>query len=53
MPAPWAIPTQFTAATLVASGVPTARGIRWQAIAIAFWTVLATVSATLAIAVAT
>ena len=50
---PLAIPTQFTAATLVASGVPKGRIILWQAIAIVLWTALATASITGAIAIAT
>jgi len=50
---PLAIPTQFTAATLVASGVPKARIILWQAVAIVLWTTIATASVTGAIAIAT
>ena len=50
---PLAIPTQFTAATLVASGVPKGRVILWQGIAIVLWTSLATASITGAIALAT
>ena len=50
---PLAIPTQFTAATLVASGVPKGRIILWQTIAIVLWTTLATASVTGAIALAT
>lgn len=50
---PLAIPTHFTAATLVASGVPKARVLLWQAIAIVLWTTVATVSVAGAIAIAT
>jgi len=50
---PLALPTHFTAATLVATGVPVRRILFWQAIAIVLWTTIATVSVTLAIAVAT
>jgi hypothetical protein len=39
---PLAIPTQFTAAMFVASGVPRGRVILWQGIAIALWTSLVT-----------
>ncbi len=42
---PLAIPTQFTAAILVGSGTPPRRVLLWQAVAIAVWTTLATVSA--------
>ncbi|MEP7765190.1 small multidrug efflux protein [Sanguibacter sp. 25GB23B1] len=47
---PLAIPTQFTAATLAAAGVTTNRVLVWQAVAIALWTTLATVSITAALA---
>lgn len=47
--APLAIPTHFTAATLVASGVPRAWVLLWQAIAIAIWTTIMTVVAWLAV----
>ena len=50
---PLAIPTHFTAATLVASGVPKGRILLWQAIAIVVWTTIATASVTGAIAIAT
>ncbi|MBX0301127.1 small multidrug efflux protein [Cryobacterium sp. 1639] len=43
--APLALPTQITAATLVASGIDKRRVILWQAIAIVLWTTVATVSA--------
>ena len=49
---PLAIPTQFTAATLVASGVSKGAIILWQAIAIVMWTALATASITGAITIA-
>lgn len=50
---PLAIPTHFTAATFVASGVPKGRILLWQAIAIVVWTTIATASVTGAIAIAT
>ncbi|WGW13262.1 small multidrug efflux protein [Saxibacter everestensis] len=50
---PLAIPTQFTAATLVASGVSTGRVILWQAIAIVLWAAAVTAAITGAIAIAT
>jgi hypothetical protein len=50
---PLAIPTQFTSATLVASGVPKARILFWQAVAILLWTTITTVSVTGAVAIAT
>lgn len=43
--APLALPTQITAATLVASGIEKRRVIFWQAIAIVLWTGVATISA--------
>lgn len=46
---PLAIPTHFTAATLVASGVPRGWVLLWQAIAIVLWTTLTTVVAWLAV----
>ncbi len=42
---PVALPTQFTAAALVASGVRRERVLLWQAIAILLWTALATAGA--------
>ncbi|GIG35437.1 small multidrug efflux protein [Cellulomonas pakistanensis] len=42
---PLALPTQITAATLVASGVRKGWVLLWQAVAIVLWTTLATVSA--------
>jgi hypothetical protein len=51
--APLALPTHFTAATLVGAGIPARRVLFWQAMAILLWTTLVTVSAMLAIAVAT
>jgi len=42
---PLALPTQLTAATLVASGVRKGWVLLWQAVAIVLWTTLATVSA--------
>lgn len=42
---PLAIPTQFTSAFLVASGTPRRWVLLWQAVAIALWTTVATVSA--------
>jgi len=50
---PLAIPTQFTSAILVGSGVPKGRVIFWQAIAILMWTTVATVSVTAALAILT
>ena len=47
---PLALPTQFTSATLVASGVGVSRVLAWQAAAIVLWTTVATLSATGAIA---
>lgn len=44
--APLALPTMFTAATFVASGVPKGWVILWQAVAIAAWTTLTTLIAT-------
>nr|WP_297422588.1 small multidrug efflux protein [uncultured Actinotalea sp.] len=41
---PLAIPTQFTAAILVGGGTPRRWVLLWQAVAIAVWTTLATVS---------
>lgn len=41
---PLAIPTQFTSAILVASGVPRGWVLLWQAVAIVVWTTVATVS---------
>ena len=43
---PLALPTQFTSAMLVASGVRTGWVLLWQAVAIALWTVLTTAVAT-------
>jgi hypothetical protein len=51
--APLALPTHFTAATLVASGIDKTRVLFWQAIAIALWTTLVTVSASIALRVVT
>jgi hypothetical protein len=48
---PLALPTQITAATLVASGIDKGRVIFWQAIAIVLWTGVATVSAVALLAV--
>lgn len=48
---PLALPTHFTAATLVASGIDKGRVIFWQAIAIVLWTTVATVSASIALRV--
>jgi hypothetical protein len=42
---PLAIPTQVTAALLVGGGIPRRWVLLWQAVAIAVWTTLATVSA--------
>lgn len=50
---PLALPTQFTSATLVATGVSKRRVIGWQAVAIALWTTVVTVVATGGIALAT
>lgn len=47
---PLALPTQFTAATLVASGVSVSRVLVWQAAAIVLWTTVATLSAIGAVA---
>lgn len=41
---PLAIPTQFTSAILVAGGTPRAWVLLWQAVAIALWTTVGTVS---------
>ncbi|GGD46312.1 hypothetical protein GCM10010915_29480 [Microbacterium faecale] len=41
---PLAIPTQFTSAMLVAGGTPRAWVLLWQAVAIAIWTTVSTVS---------
>jgi hypothetical protein len=46
---PLAIPTQFTAAILVAGGTSRAWVLLWQGIAIAFWTTVGTVSLWLAL----
>jgi hypothetical protein len=51
--APLALPTHFTAATLVASGIDKSRVLFWQAIAIVLWTTLVTVSASIALRVVT
>ena len=48
---PLALPTQFTSATLVASGVKVSRVLFWQAAAIVLWTTVATLAAVGAIAV--
>lgn len=50
---PLALPTHFTAATLVASGIGKGRVIFWQAVAIVLWTVVITVAATGALAAIT
>lgn len=50
---PLAIPTHFTAATLVAAGISRGRILFWQAVAIVIWTTVTTVSATLAVSLAT
>lgn len=42
---PLAIPTQFTAAILVAAGTPRRWTLLWQAVAIVLWGTIATVSA--------
>jgi hypothetical protein len=44
--APLALPTHFTAATLVGSGIPKGRVIFWQAVAIVVWASLLTAIAT-------
>jgi len=44
--APLALPTHFTAATLVGSGIPKGRVIFWQAIAIVLWASVLTAIAT-------
>ena len=41
---PLAIPTQFTSAIMVAAGSPRAWVLLWQAVAIALWTTVGTVS---------
>ena len=41
---PLAVPTQFTSAVLVGAGIPPRRVLLWQAVAIAVWTTVATVS---------
>lgn len=46
---PLAIPTQFTAAMLVAGGTPRRWVLLWQAVAIVLWTTVATVSVSLAL----
>ena len=46
---PLAIPTQFTAAILVAGGTPRGWVLLWQAVAITIWTTIATVSVWLAL----
>jgi len=46
---PLAMPTQFTAALLVASGVAKSWVLLWQAVAIVAWTTLTAVSTTLAL----
>ena len=48
---PLAIPAQFTSAILVVGGTPRAWVLLWQAIAIALWTTIATISAWLALQV--
>lgn len=50
---PLALPTQFTGATLVASGVRRGWVLLWQGIAIVAWTTLSTASATGLLALAT
>ena len=42
---PLAVPTQITAAILIASGTPRRWVVLWQAVAIVIWTTVATVSA--------
>ena len=49
---PLAMPTQFTSAILVGTGVPKAVVLFWQAVAIAVWTAFTTLVATGAIALA-
>ena len=44
--APLALPTHFTAATLVGSGIPKGRVIFWQAVAIVLWASVLTAVAT-------
>lgn len=39
---PLAIPTQFTSAALVATGVPIGKVLLWQAVSIALWTTVTT-----------
>lgn len=46
---PLAMPTQFTSAILVSSGVAKQWVLLWQAVAIVIWTAVCTVSATLAL----
>lgn len=46
---PLAIPTHFMSAMLIASGTPTRWVLLWQGVSIAFWAVLATVLAWLAL----
>ena len=46
---PLAIPTQFTAAILVASGTPRGWVLLWQAVAIVIWTTVATISVLVAL----
>ena len=41
---PLAIPTQFTAAMLIAAGTPRGWVLLWQAVAIVIWTTVATIS---------
>ena len=43
---PLLLPTQFTAAALVGTGVPVRRVLAWQAVAIVLWTTLVTLVAT-------
>jgi hypothetical protein len=43
--APLALPTHFTAATLIAAGVSTGRVLFWQAVAIVFWAALVAAAA--------
>jgi len=50
---PLAIPTHFTAATLVAAGISRSRILFWQAIAIVIWTTVATASVMIAVWLAT
>lgn len=47
---PLALPTHFTSATLVASGVSVPRVLLWQGAAIVLWTTITTLSATGALA---